>query len=171
MDSSNIEALSDAGAQRALLEFWDRAPASLWVGGRPSNAEAEMVVGEVGFEADGDVEQFRAEVVDNANDPLRGAAARAILIELEAIPELQGVVHDSVSAAEEAHLAPIPLIIGAIVFLMSSYKKLELKRSTAKAADGATSTSTEFSLETRDPKELIEGVEAFVKSKLTGLLG
>ena len=66
MDSSNIEALSDAGAQRALLEFWDRAPASLWVGGRPSNAEAEMVVGEVGFEADGDVEQFRAEVVDNA---------------------------------------------------------------------------------------------------------
>lgn len=168
MGTAGIEALSDDVAQRALLEFWDRAPSSFWADGRPSNAEAEMVVGEVGLEADGDVERFRAEVVEGANEPLRGAAARAILGELEAIPELQGVVSDSISAAEEAHLAPIPLIIGAIVFLMA---RLEFKRSKATSADGATATSTEFSLETRNPKELIEGVEAFVTSKVAGMLG
>ena len=46
------------------------------------NIEAETMVEEVGLEADGDVERFRAEVVDSANEPLRGAAARAILTEL-----------------------------------------------------------------------------------------
>ncbi len=168
MGTPDIEALSDDVAQRALLEFWDRAPSTLWAGGRPSNAEAEMVVGEVGLEADGNVERFRAAVVEGANEPLRGAAARAILGELEAIPELQDAVNDSITAAEEAHLAPIPLIIGAIVFLMA---RLEFKRSTSTSADGATATSTEFNLETRDPKEVIEGVEAFVTSKVAGLLG
>lgn len=130
-----------------------------------------MVVDEVGLEADGDVERFRSEVVEGANEQLRGVAARAILAELEATPELQDVVQESISAAEEAHLAPIPLIIGAVLFLMASYKKLEFKRSTATSADGATAKSTEFNLETRDPKELIEGVEAFVTSKVVGLLG
>ncbi|MBK7324554.1 MAG: hypothetical protein IPI82_19560, partial [Candidatus Microthrix sp.] len=33
------------------------------------------------------------------------------------------------------------------------------------------STSTEIGIETREPKEVIEAVEAFVTSKLTGLLG
>ena len=171
MDQAGIDALSDEVAQRALLEFWDRAPSSLWPDGRPSNAEAETMVEEVGLEADGDVERFRAEVVDSANEPLRGAAARAILTELNAIPELEDVVGESVSAAEEAHLAPIPLIIGAVVFLMASYKKIVIKRNTAASADGATSTSTEIGIETREPKEVIEAVEAFVTAKLTGLLG
>ena len=46
-----------------------------------------------------------------------------------------------------------------------------IKRNTAASADGATSTSTEIGIETREPKEVIEAVEAFVTSKLTGLLG
>ena len=159
-----IKALSNDTAQRAVLELWDRLPDEVFEGGRkPSFPELTAIADEVSDETTGEAEALRARLLDDPSEVLRAEVARLILREFAQVEAVQPLVDDAISMAEKPHLAPIAVVLGAVLLVLTTIKKVDHKRTETSAPDGTVTRQTQWLIEFNKPADVIKGVAAFAK--------
>lgn len=121
MDQS-IASLSPEQAQRALIVFYDLLPADAWEGGaKPSAARLESVAERLQDDAPDDVRPVLDTLLAEGNEGEKGEMAKAVLAAFHERGELRAYVEQATKQARQPHMAPIPLIVGAVI-VMSELK-------------------------------------------------
>ncbi len=120
----SIASLSPEQAQRALMNFYDLLPAEFWEGGvRPSAARLESTAEQVQEEAPEDVRPVVDGLLAEGNEEEKGEVAKAVLAAFYERDELRGFVERATEQARQPHMAPIPLIVGAVIVLLAALPK------------------------------------------------
>ena len=119
----SIESLSLEQAQRALMIFYDLLPSDFWEGGaKPSAAEIEATAEELQDEATENVRPVVDALLAKGREEERGGAAKAVLNMFYEQESLRGFVEQAARQAQQAHMAPIPAIIGAVIVLLAGVR-------------------------------------------------
>ena len=119
-----IASLSPEQAQRALMIFYDLLPGDFWEGGRkPSTAKIESTVEQLQEDATEDVQPVIAALLAEGGEEEKGEAAKAVLGIFYEQESLRGFVEQATQQAQQPHMAPIPLIIGAVIVLLAALPK------------------------------------------------
>lgn len=120
----SIASLSPEQAQRALMNFYDLLPADFWEGGsKPSAAKLESAAEQVQEEASEDVRPVVDGLLAEGNEEEKGEVAKAVLAAFHEREELRGFVEQAARQAQQPHMAPIPLIVGAVIVLLAALPK------------------------------------------------
>jgi hypothetical protein len=120
----SIASLSPEQAQRALLIFFDILPGDIWEeGGKPSASKLESAAERVQEEATDEVRPVVEAMLAEGNEGVKGEAAKAVLNEFYEREELRGYVEQAAQQAQQPHMSPIPLIIGAVIVLLAAIPK------------------------------------------------
>lgn len=129
-----IASLSPEQAQRALMIFYDLLPGDLWEGGKkPSAAKIESTVEQLHEEATDDVRPVVDALLAEGSEEEKGEAAKTVLGIFYEQDELRGFVEQATQEAQRPHMAPIPLIIGAVIVLLAALpKEVDAKKKTWK---------------------------------------
>jgi hypothetical protein len=155
----DIESLSDAEAQRAVLLVYDRLPDDLWTDGKkPSLSSFEALADnlvELHHEDAACPELVRA-LLAAGNEDVKAAVARKVLHAFSEDPALESLVADAVSRATRPDMMELPLIVGACILGLSLCPRYE-----SKGPAGARRVSLRF-----DPT----GNAALLVDKLTALV-
>jgi hypothetical protein len=119
-----ITSLSAEQAQRALMSFYDLLPGDFWEGGvKPSAANLEATVEQLQEDAPDNVRPVVAALLAEGSEEEKGAAAKAVLNMFYQQEELRGFVEQAAEQAQQPHMAPIPLIIGAVILFLGAVPK------------------------------------------------
>jgi hypothetical protein len=120
----SIAALSPEQAQRALMIFYDLLPDEFWEGEhKPSAAEIEATAEELQEEAAGDMQPVVDAMLTEGGEAEKGEAAKAVLDMFYEQESLRGFVEQATAQAQQPHMAPIPLIVGAVIVILAALPK------------------------------------------------
>ena len=120
----SIASLSPEQAQRALVIFYDLLPADFWEGGtKPSAARLESTAERVQENAPEDVRPVVDALLAEGNEEEKGEVAKALLGTFYGREDLRGFVEQATRQARQPHMAPIPLIVGAVIVLLAALPK------------------------------------------------
>ncbi len=120
----SITQLSPEQAQRALMIFYDILPGDFWEGGaKPSAARLEATAERLQEDAPDDVRPVVDAMLTEGGSEGKGEAAKAVLDMFYEQQELRGYVEQAVEQAKQPHMAPIPLIIGAVILFLGAVPK------------------------------------------------
>jgi hypothetical protein len=119
-----ITQLSPEQAQRALMIFYDLLPGDFWEGGvKPSVAKLEATAEQLQEDAPDDVRPVVEAMLAEGSEEEKGEAAKAVLGMFYEQEELRGYVEQATEQAQQPHMAPIPLIIGAVIIFLGAVPK------------------------------------------------
>jgi hypothetical protein len=122
MDQS-ITSLSPEQAQRALMIFYDLLPDHFWEGGqKPSAAEIGATAEELQENAPPDIKPLVDVLLAEDGEVEKGEAAKILLDIFYNQDSLRSLVAQATEQARQPHMAPIPLIVGAVVVLLSGVR-------------------------------------------------
>lgn len=125
MDSS-INSLTPVQAQRALMIFSELLPDDLWEGGsKPSTARIEMTAETIQDDALPETQPLVNALTAEGNDEEKGAVAKALLTAFREDESLAGFVDEAVTKAQQPHMAPLPIIVGAVAIILISGIRFE----------------------------------------------
>lgn len=155
MDQS-IASLSPEQAQHALMIFYDLLPDDFWEGGKkPSAAKLKFTAERLQEDAPEDVRPVVNGLLAEGSEEGKGEAAKVVLDMFYEQESLRGYVEQAVEQAKQPHLAPIPLIIGAVIIVLALVpKKIKVKTG-----------NRSVEVEGQDSKGLVDSLANFV-SKL-----
>jgi hypothetical protein len=120
----SITSLSPEQAQRALIIFYDILPDDLWEGGtKPSAAKLESAAERLQEDAPDDVRPVVDTLLAEGNEGEKGEVAKAVLATFYEQDELRVFVEQATQQAQQPHMAPIPLIVGAVIVLLAALPK------------------------------------------------
>lgn len=120
----SITSLSPEQAQRALVIFYDLLPGDFWEGGtKPSAARLESTAERVQEHAAEDVRPVVDALLAEGNEEEKGEVAKALLGAFHERDELRGFVEQATRQAQQPHMAPLPLIVGAVIVLLAALPK------------------------------------------------
>jgi hypothetical protein len=152
--NAEISSLSTEQAQRALLIFYDSLPAQSWARGqKPASANLRALAERLEEQAPSEVRQFVEGLRNEKNAELKGAVAKAILLQLAANDMARPYVEQAVSEATTAHMT----ILREIMFCMIALAALSQDIKTQS-----------FEIHGRAP-ELVQQLTGFVKSLPSGV--
>lgn len=113
--------LSPETAQRAVMVLLDLLPAEFWEDGvKPALAELEALAGELSGQAPAPLKPVLEAVLTPGDSPVKGELARLALAEFSRHDVLRPYVYQAVTTAQRAHMAPLPLIIGAVIVTLAA---------------------------------------------------
>jgi hypothetical protein len=116
---ASINELTPDQRQRALMLFYDLVPAEFWEGGvKPPLAEIEAFAEELQDAAPQDIKPVIGGLRDPGSETLKGETANVILEEFSRQEALRPYVDQAVAKALEPHMAPLPVIIGAVILVL-----------------------------------------------------
>lgn len=119
-----ISSLSPEQSQRALMIFYDLLPADFWEDGvKPSAARLEATAERLQEDATDDVRPVVDVLLAEGSEEEKGEAAKAVLGMFYEQEELRGFVEQAAEQAKQPHMAPIPLIIGAVIIFLGAVPK------------------------------------------------
>jgi hypothetical protein len=146
---AEISSLSTEQAQRALLIFYDSLPAHSWARGqKPAAANLLALAERLEQQAPSEVNQFIKELGNEQNAELKGAVAKAILLQLAANDMARPYVAQAISQSIAAHMN----ILRDVVFCMIALAALSQDIKTQS-----------FEIHGRAP-ELVQQLTQFVKA-------
>ncbi len=120
----SITSLSPEQAQRALMVFYDLLPADFWEGGtKPSAAKLESTAERLQEGAPDEVRPVVDTLLAEGNEEEKGEMAKAVLATFYEQDELRVFVEQAARQARQPHMAPIPLIVGAVIVLLAALPK------------------------------------------------
>lgn len=120
----SITSLSPEQAQRALMVFYDLLPADFWEGGtKPSAAKLESAAERLQEGAPDEVRPVVDTLLAEGNEEEKGEMAKAVLATFYEQDELRVFVEQATWQARQPHMAPIPLIVGAVIVLLAALPK------------------------------------------------
>lgn len=133
MDQS-IASLSHEQAQRALMIFYDLLPGDFWEGGKkPSAVKLKYTAEKLQDQAPEDVRPVVDALLAEGREEEKGEAAKAVLTIFYEQESLRGYVEKATQQAQQPHMAPIPLIIGAVIVILAALpKEIDRKKGTMK---------------------------------------
>ena len=132
MDQS-IASLSPEQAQHALMTFYDLLPDAFWESGKkPSAAKLKFTAEKLQEDATEDVRPVVNGLLAEGSEEGKGEVAKVVLGMFYDQGSLRGYVEQAIEQAKKPHLAPIPLIIGAVIVILAAVPE-EIK----KDADGS----------------------------------
>jgi len=118
--TQQISSLTVEQAQRALLLFYDMLPNELWEGQtKLSVAEIEALADELQDSAPTEIQPIINTLLTGDDKAVKGEAAKMLLQELWQYELLRPYVEQAVTRAEEPHMAPIPIVIGAFIIVLA----------------------------------------------------
>lgn len=118
--TQQISSLTVEQAQRALLLFYDMLPNELWEGQtKLSVAEIEALADELQESAPIEIQPIINTLLTGDDKAVNGEAAKMLLQELWQFELLRPYVEQAVTRAEEPHMAPIPIVIGAFIIVLA----------------------------------------------------
>ncbi|HKO44947.1 MAG TPA: hypothetical protein VJU84_16840 [Pyrinomonadaceae bacterium] len=159
---STIASLSPDQAQRAIMIFCDLVPTSFWEGGaRPSPAKIERTVEKLEDNAPPEARPI-VEALSGGTEEQKGEIAKALLNTFHEQETLSGFVDQAVEQAQQPHLSPLPLIVGALTLVLLSGVRLK--------AGGGKGVQLEIAV-TDNIKALTGGIETIVKQIPKATLG
>ena len=131
----SIMSLSPEQAQRALVIFYDLLPGDFWEGGaKPSAARLEFTAERVQENATEDVRPVVDALLAEGSEGEKGEVAKALLGTFYGQDELRGFVEQATQQARQPHMAPLPLIVGAVIVLLAALpKEVNWKEGTLKS--------------------------------------
>lgn len=160
-----IDELTAEQAQSALLKFYEVLPADLWGDEKPTWVALEGLVQDVEDEAAPDLRHDIEAVRANTDPNTRGALARFLLQQLEAVEAFRPFVAMAVESALAPRMVPIPLVIGAVIVVVAALPKVTAtdKSGRARIEIDATGNLVRLVEALRDfvkevPKELVVGL-------------
>jgi hypothetical protein len=126
----SIASLSPEQAQNALIIFYDLLPGDFWEGGvKPSAAKLESAAERLQEAAPEDVRPMVDGLLAEGSEEEKGEVAKAVLGTFYELDELRSFVEQASQQARQPHMAPIPLIIGAVIVLLAALpKEVDLKQ-------------------------------------------
>lgn len=126
----SISSLSPEQAQRALMIFYDLLPDDFWEGGKkPSAVKLKYTAEKLQDEAPADVRPVVDVLLAEGGEAEKGEAAKAVLSIFYEQESLRGFVEQATEQAQQPHMAPIPLIIGAVIVILAALpKKVDRKK-------------------------------------------
>lgn len=120
----SIASLSPEQAQHALMIFYDLLPDELWEGGKkPSAAELEFTAEQLQEGAAEDARPVVNALLAEGSEQGKGETAKAVLDMFHKQELLRGSVEQAAQQARQPHLAPIPLIVGAVIVILAVVPK------------------------------------------------
>jgi hypothetical protein len=120
----SIASLSPEQAERALMIFYDLLPGEFWEDGKkPSSAKIESAAERLQEDAPDDVRPVVEAMLAEGREEEKGEAAKAVLSLFHEQEDLRGFVEQAAQEARQPHMAPIPLIIGAVIVLLAALPK------------------------------------------------
>lgn len=120
----SIMSLSPEQAQRALIVFYDLLPGDFWEGGaKPSAAKLESAVERLHDDAPDEVMPVLDALLAEGNEEEKGEMAKAVLVAFHEQEELRAYVEQATQQARQPHMAPIPLIVGAVIVILAALPK------------------------------------------------
>lgn len=130
----SIASLSPEQAQRALMIFYDLVPGDFWEGGKkPSAVKLKYTAEKLQDDAPEDVRPVVNTLLAEGGEEEKGAAAKAVLSICYEQESLRGFVEQATEQAQQPHMAPIPLIIGAVIVILAALpKEVDKKKGTVK---------------------------------------
>ena len=161
-----IDALSPEQAQEALLEFYELLPDAMWGHEKPPKKELKSLAEDLRDEVPDDVRPQVEALMGTAIPEARGAVAKLILIQLDAIDPFHPYVSRAVDSAGKARMVALPLIAGAALVVLAVLPKV------TRNTDGT--WSIEFDPAgnmTKLTDSLTEFVKALPKALLSSLTG
>lgn len=146
----SIASLSPDQAQHALIIFYDLLPDELWEGGKkPSAAELEFTAEQVQEGASENARPVVNALLAEGSEEGKGETAKAVLDMFHSQELVRGFVEQAIQQARQPHLAPIPLIIGAVIVILAVVPK-EIK-------------GKDWRIKWWDPKALVDSLSTFVE--------
>ncbi|KYK36386.1 MAG: hypothetical protein HXS46_13040 [Theionarchaea archaeon] len=118
-----ISSLTSEQAQRALLLFYEKVRDEIWEGSKPSPADIKFWSEELQEEAPPDTRPFLATLLYESDQYFRGEVAKILLIKFAEDESLLPNVEDAVSRATEPYMAPLPIIMGAVIVALAVVPK------------------------------------------------
>ena len=120
----SIASLSPEQAQHALMIFYDLVPDDFWEGGRkPSAAKIKYTAEQLQEDATEDVQPFVNALLAEGGEVGKGETAKALLGIFHEHESLRSFVEQAAEQARQPHMAPIPLIIGAVIVILAALPK------------------------------------------------
>lgn len=120
----SITTLSPEQSQRALMIFYDLLPNEFWEGGaKPSAVKLESAAEGLQEEATDDVRPVVDALLAEGSEEEKGEMAKAVLATFYEQDELRVYVEQATQQAQQPHMAPIPLIVGAVIVLLAALPK------------------------------------------------
>jgi len=125
----SVASLSHEQAQRALMIFFDLLPGDFWEGGKkPSAVKLKYTAEKLQDDAPEDVRPVVDALLAAGREEEKGEAAKAVLTIFYEQESLRGYVEKATEQAQQPHMAPIPLIIGAVIVILAALpKKIDWK--------------------------------------------
>jgi hypothetical protein len=125
----SITSLSHEQAQRALMIFYDLLPGDFWEGGKkPSAVKLKLTAEKLQDDAPEDVRPVVDVLLAEGREEEKGEAAKAVLSIFYEQESLRGYVETATHQAQQPHMAPLPLIIGAVIVILAALpKKIDWK--------------------------------------------
>jgi hypothetical protein len=150
-----IASLSPDQAQRAVMIFCDLVPADFWEGGaRPSPAKIELTVEKFEDNAPPAARPIVEALSTDGTDEQKGEIAKALLNTFHEQESLSGFVEQAIEQAQQPHMSPLPLIVGAVTLVLLSGIRLK--------AGGGQGVQLEVAV-TDNIKALTGGIASIVK--------
>lgn len=130
----SIASLPPEQAQRALMIFYDLLPGDFWEGGKkPSAVKLKYTAEKLQGDAPEDVRPVVDALLAEGGEAEKGEAAKAVLSIFYEQESLRGFVEQATQQAQQPHMAPIPLIIGAVIVILAALpKEIDLKKGIVK---------------------------------------
>ena len=120
----SIAALSPEQAQHALMIFYDLLPDEFWEDGKkPSAAKMKFTAEQLQEAAPEDLQPVVSALLAEGGEEGKGEAAKTVLEMFYEQDSLRGYVEQAAEQAREPHMAPIPLIIGAVIVILAVVPK------------------------------------------------
>lgn len=120
----SIASLSPEQAQHALMIFYDLLPDEFWEGGKkPSAAKIKYTAEQLQEDAPEDLQPVVNALLSKGGEKGKGEAAKTVLEMFYEQESLRGFVEQAAEQARQPHLAPIPLIIGAVIVILAVVPK------------------------------------------------
>ena len=131
----SITSLTPEEGQRALMVFYDLLPGDFWEGGtKPSAAKLESAVERLQEAASDDVRPVVDGLLAEGSEEEKGEVAKALLATFYEQEGLRGFVEQATQQARQPHMAPIPLIVGAVIVILAALpKEVNWKEGTLKS--------------------------------------
>lgn len=118
-----IASLTSEQAQEALSLFYDMLPNELWEGPKPSSMDIKIWAEDLQEEAPPEIQPFLTTLFNKPDWDNRGEIAKILLDKFAEYQLLLPYIEKAVARAAEAHMAPVPVIIGALVVVLAVIPK------------------------------------------------
>ena len=116
-----IHSLTAQQAQRALLSFYDLLPEEFWEGaGKPSSVELKASVEDAQEEAPAEIGSLIGSLLSKEGQELKGALAKTLLDRFATYSPLRVYIEQALEDAIKPHMAPVSLIIGAVLVALGA---------------------------------------------------